>query len=720
MADFPKKQQQCLIPKYLLDYLGEVNELHPDPSDLGGGDNIEAGTGIVITGDDTKTISVDDETVAMVANLDQVAFSGSYNDLSNKPDLSVYELKEDAFSGDYEDLTNKPDLSVYELKSEAFSGNYNDLTNKPDLSIYAETADLGDCAYLDENELSIAYSQITGTPTIPTKTSELTNDSNFIPSDSANRKIYTNYYVAPFGNTWSRANYESNCIGFENQDGYSALYFPTNKTDTIATINDIPTNVSDLTNDAGYITGVTWNDVTGKPTFATVATTGSYNDLTNKPIIPTVGNGTITIKKNNTTVDTFTTNQSSNKSINITVPTDTSDLTNGAGFITAAQVPAGWEVVDVYQTQGSTPVSAADLAKLAGDNVCIRYNLDAIGQGYYELYYKKGDPTLYGGDYCFDSFNFGYNIITTYIGFNEIRVNATTGVWSTAIDNRAYAGHKIESGSGLVEGSNVTSYGKTLSVDTSVVALKNELFSGNYNDLTNKPTIPDAVSGTNDGTNWTSLTIGNDTYAIGGGGSAPTNMVTTNTNQEITGIKGFTGDKQIRFFDDASDVYKMGFTCYHSAYSTNPSNQYENGYLEAKYSDVDLSYSPSIVLGMFNNTNISKTRYLGFKYYSNNSGTTNQCKLVVPTNRTDATVRYMPVSINGQFADNKGEINLAIPDVSNYYTKTEVDGLIPTTASSTSTVTPTTTTLVFTYTDNTTETVTLMTGASVSTTTTLS
>lgn len=29
-----------------------------------------------------------------------------------------------------------------------------------------------------------------------------------------------------------------------------------------------------------------WSDITGKPSFATVATTGSYNDLTNKPVIP--------------------------------------------------------------------------------------------------------------------------------------------------------------------------------------------------------------------------------------------------------------------------------------------------------------------------------------------------------------------------------------------------------------------------------------------------
>lgn len=48
----------------------------------------------------------------------------------------------------------------------------------------------------------------------------------------------------------------------------------------------IPTKTSDLTNDSNFITGVSWGEVTGKPTFATVATSGSYNDLTNKPTIP--------------------------------------------------------------------------------------------------------------------------------------------------------------------------------------------------------------------------------------------------------------------------------------------------------------------------------------------------------------------------------------------------------------------------------------------------
>ena len=65
----------------------------------------------------------------------------------------------------------------------------------------------------------------------------------------------------------------------------------------------IPSKTSQLTNDSGYITGVAWGDVTGKPTsftpashtqaastitgLATVATSGKYSDLSGKPTIPT-------------------------------------------------------------------------------------------------------------------------------------------------------------------------------------------------------------------------------------------------------------------------------------------------------------------------------------------------------------------------------------------------------------------------------------------------
>ena len=63
-------------------------------------------------------------------------------------------------------------------------------------------------------------------------------------------------------------------------------------------------------------------------TLAAIAKTGSYNDLKNKPTIPSVGNGTLTIQKNGTSVGTFTANAATDKTINIIVPKKVSELTD--------------------------------------------------------------------------------------------------------------------------------------------------------------------------------------------------------------------------------------------------------------------------------------------------------------------------------------------------------------------------------------------------------
>ena len=65
------------------------------------------------------------------------------------------------FSGDYNDLTNKPDLTVYQTASTAFSGSYSDLTNQPTL-------------------FSGAYADLTGAPTIPADVSDLTDTTNLL------------------------------------------------------------------------------------------------------------------------------------------------------------------------------------------------------------------------------------------------------------------------------------------------------------------------------------------------------------------------------------------------------------------------------------------------------------------------------------------------------------------------------------------------------------
>lgn len=91
----------------------------------------------------------------------------------------------------------------------------------------------------------------------------------------------------------------------------------------------VPTNISAFENDAGYLTQhQSLTNYPKKTELANVATSGNYNDLKNKPTIPSVGNGTLTIQKNGTSAGTFTANATTDKTINIIVPTKVSELTD--------------------------------------------------------------------------------------------------------------------------------------------------------------------------------------------------------------------------------------------------------------------------------------------------------------------------------------------------------------------------------------------------------
>ena len=99
-----------------------------------------------------------------------------------------------------------------------------------------------------------------------------------------------------------------------------------------------------------------YTDLINLPDFKRVAVTGNYSDLANKP---TIGDATLTIKKNGVTVDTFNANATLNKEINITVPTNNNELTNGAGYIT------GIDDTMIDEALGYTPVDPEDLATVA-------------------------------------------------------------------------------------------------------------------------------------------------------------------------------------------------------------------------------------------------------------------------------------------------------------------------------------------------------------------
>ena len=92
---------------------------------------------------------------------------------------------------------------------------------------------------------------------------------------------------------------------------------------------------------------------------ATVAHTGSYNDLTNKPTIPAAANNaTLDIQKNGTSVGTFTANASTNKVINITVPTGSLASKN---TVTSADITDGTiTTTDISATAGITKGQLSD------------------------------------------------------------------------------------------------------------------------------------------------------------------------------------------------------------------------------------------------------------------------------------------------------------------------------------------------------------------------
>ena len=167
---------------------------------------------------------------------------------------------------------------------------------------------------------------------VPTKTSDLTNDSGFVTSGDLPTVNDGTLTIQKNGTTIDTFTANSS----------------SNKTVDIS----VPTKTSDLTNDSGFITS---SDIPAAPVSdvqvdgVSVVTAGVANIT-----LPTVNDGTLTIQKNGTTIDTFTANSSANKTVDISVPTKTSDLTNDSGFITSSSLPTVNDGTLTIQKNGTT------------------------------------------------------------------------------------------------------------------------------------------------------------------------------------------------------------------------------------------------------------------------------------------------------------------------------------------------------------------------------
>lgn len=165
-----------------------------------------------------------------------------------------------------------------------------------------------------------------------------------------------------------------------NQNDNTAVDFIKNKP-TIPTVNNSTITVTQggvnkgsftlnqgsdytLALDAGATT-IDWSDITGKPSFATVATSGSYEDLLNKPTIPTVNNATLTITQGGVSKGTFTANSSSDTTIDLDAPQILSDG-NGIDINSSNEIDiiqSGETVrVEDFTMTGSVAIDSSDRA----------------------------------------------------------------------------------------------------------------------------------------------------------------------------------------------------------------------------------------------------------------------------------------------------------------------------------------------------------------------
>ena len=659
--DFPKKQQQSLIPRYLLQYLQDLQISHNDPTAPwgggGGGGSYTAGDGIDITND---VISVDNtvakkseiptnyvttDTVQVITGQKQIntAFNfgdGDHNnimvtaDYVNRPLIAMYndttgvefsigvdndtetpvngayfshtddngeryyalphqdatglntytlattsdiptktsDLTNDSrfitssaltgyatetwvtnqgystFSGSYNDLTNKPDLSIYETKSEAFSGDYNDLINKPTI------------------------------PVVPTNISAFTNDSGYITSSAL-----SNYVTTNTTQTISGSKKFTNTVTFSGSNNNTGMFVFTGRNPIKMTAPSSSTTGFTLfnsnNNEKGYLQYNStqdglylgrWGNLSSPKYAQNIGFLSELDSYGYRVLMPnkTVTSGAATSTANTYYIATEITNgttivkATSEGILNIssllpTVPTNTSDLTNDSGFITSSAL-TGYATETWVTNQGYSTFSGS-------------YN-DLTNKPDLSVYAKLNDDTQ----------NITASTITVTPGSGYIHTTYGPSTISMSIPR-------------------TPGYTLTIPTKDGILATTSDIPT-NTSDLTN------------------------DSGYITS--SALTGYVTTNTSQDITGTKTFVGRQTLKFRQaNTSDV--VGFTVYNTS-------QNEIGNLQVADRTVGGNTHTYVTLG--NYSGYPTKSKLGFR--------------VQPNSSSDSYNFVMPYGTNNQFTNN--------------------------------------------------------------------
>lgn len=464
--DFPKKQAQRLMPLYLLEYSEKLFENHPDPEAPwgGGGSDYTAGYGIDIT---NSEISVDTDVIATKSDIASMVTTSMLEDA-----LDDYALKTD-IPENVSDLNNDAGyitsnaLGSYVTSNDLSSALSNYALSSTVTGIASQVTTLESLVSNHTTQINSINSNITDLQTLTsTHTSQISGINSSVTSLESLVNTNTSN-ISTIQNSISSISSSITTLEGLTSTHTSQISALQTSVSNCVTLSQLSTTLSDYTPTSGL---------------ASVATTGSYNDLTDKPNIVnphTLANGDLVFQATGTWYpayrwfdDAAITSASSsfvdiitNFEADLILP---EEFTQGSGVLYAKRMVDGVQV----------------------DEHEFRY--------VYALYSSEGEP-----GYIWFIYNDSLDTITSVTKqlFDAIDYQQLTNILSS-----------------YVTSSSLTS---TLSNYAQTSTLASVATTGNYNDLSNKPTIPDAVSGTNDGTNWTTLTIGNSTYDIPQGGSAP-------------------------------------------------------------------------------------------------------------------------------------------------------------------------------------------------------
>ena len=344
------------IPTFISDGgqgVDDYNELTNKPSIEGNelvGDSSLDDIGVIDAIDDAL------EDYTPTSDLAEVAFTGDYDDLINKPTpITVDSALSWTSQNPVENQTIRNAIYVKNSSNDKEAGiniAFSDPTVTPYVHLGSKTSATKGTSSVgigNNAEASAVRSVAIGNAATASKREGVALGPNatagqYSLSIGYNTSTVPNYSTAvgPYAKVLTGAT-NATAIGYQSEASEAetvSVGKSTNKRRIVnvadgttatdaATVGQIPTKTSDLTNDGADNTST----YVEADELAAVATSGSYNDLSNRPTIPTVNNATLTIQKNGASVATFTANASSNVTADISVPTlytTTGQNTDGA------------------------------------------------------------------------------------------------------------------------------------------------------------------------------------------------------------------------------------------------------------------------------------------------------------------------------------------------------------------------------------------------------